>query len=153
MNENMKRLARQATEYCIGEHSEEDETTGPIPWGWEFKFTELIVKECVDLMPVCPERLKIMDYFGLDSPEARKTRLMTEFIESMKVQKIIGYWSDIPGSEWPPIIELVKGKVPIDSGFGTHCSNDVYLVDNVEYDITHDWNGIVSIRKHEKHFN
>ena len=44
MNNRIKQLAHQATEWC-----KENAQGTPVAWEWEEKFAELIVQECADV--------------------------------------------------------------------------------------------------------
>lgn len=59
MNERIKELAKQAAEYC---KTQPREIVGTM---WEEKFAELIVKECINIIPWQYES-KIKQHFGVE---------------------------------------------------------------------------------------
>lgn len=97
---------------------------------------EIVVKRCIDMMPVCPAQLSIKDAFGLDSPELRKAAFAATLVAERKANP----WKLVPEADWLRIFCLAEDYEPLDtSDSGTHCYHNDYHIDEFVYRITQEW--------------
>lgn len=57
----IRKLAEEATEYCLSNYKD----ISQVPWVWEEKFAELIVKKCAEQCNWNSEAERVCEYFGV----------------------------------------------------------------------------------------
>jgi hypothetical protein len=114
----------------------------------EIKFAKLIIQDCIDAVMEGDRHRReyfaesIRERFGIPAaPKKKQSDLIKLLAEKVKAHGHLQFL-DVPTAEWPDLIDQIKTLTPIDSGYGTHCHNDVYQIGDWEYDFTYESDSI-----------